>query len=216
MEIYDYLYKKISQDQCCLYQLWEPDGTAVVIGYSQVAYREVFVEHCRQDVVPIIRRRGGGGAVTLIPGILCLSIAFKSDVSISPYYFFQRINEFIIYVLENDFKVKNLKQQGISDVTIGDEKVLGCSIFKSKNTFFYQGSLLVDPDMSTIVRYLKFPSKQPDYRNSRPHNSFITSLRLNDYDISVETLKAAFAVRLEKSLTKIVTTPEPVAVILES
>ena len=87
------------------------------------------------------------------------------------------VNRIIIAGLE-ELGVKNLSIRGISDITIKDRKILGASLHKSKNTVLYQGSLLVDPDMDLIERYLKHPKKEPDYRGRRSHKQFLTSLSI--------------------------------------
>jgi lipoate---protein ligase len=189
MNIHDHLYEKITDGNNLLWELWEPGEYAVVIGYSQKAVREADVYACRQDGVPIIRRRGGGGAVVLLPGVLCITIAFKSSLSESPYHFFKVINQLLIDILETKYGVKNLDYTGISDIAIEDKKILGCSIFKSRDLFFYQGSLLVKPELHRINQYLRHPSKEPDYRNGRRHGDFITSLKQAGYDISLKDLE---------------------------
>ena len=40
----------------------------------------------------------------------------------------------------------------------------------------YQASILVDLDEDKILRYLKHPSKEPDYRQGRSHKDFLISL----------------------------------------
>ena len=200
MNIHDQLYTTISDSEKIHWEIWQPEGIAVVIGYSQDAQKEANVFACRSDGVPIIRRRGGGGAVVLMPGVLCITIAFQSTVSDSPYFFFQKINELLIEILSDQFKVKNLAYKGISDISIGEKKILGCSIFKSRNLYFYQGSLLVDPEFHRITQYLLHPTKEPDYRNGRSHFEFLTSLKKEGYEIPmselIQTLEIEFTEKL--------------------
>jgi lipoate---protein ligase len=145
-----------------------------------------------------LKRKGGGGAVVLSPGILCITLAFVSNKSTSPQYFFKIINQFIIDQLEKTFGIQSLSRRGFSDIAIGDKKILGCSIYNSKNLFFYQGSLLVNPDLSLMNRYLRHPRKEPDYRAGRAHTAFVTSLQQSGYLLHVSELKAA----LEKAFAK--------------
>ena len=204
MNIHDDLYKKITPETSFLFELWQPEETAVVLGRSQTADREVNLSNCLKDQVPVLKRRGGGGAVVLMPGVLCFTIAFLSDLSISPYFFFKEINQFIIDELESTFHIDSLSQRGISDITIGVHKIFGCSIFKSRNLFFYQGSLLVDPDLEMVSRYLQHPSKEPDYRAGRPHADFISSLHQSGYPLSLEHLKWHFEESIPAKLVNIV------------
>ena len=185
--------------------MWEPDEIAVVIGYSQKAVNEVNLVNCANDKVPVLKRRGGGGAVVLMPGILCITMAFLSDKSISPYYFFKEINLFIIRQLKSHFNILSLECKGISDIAIDNKKILGCSIFKSRNMFFYQGSLLVNPDMSKIDQYLLHPTKEPDYRNGRKHQDFLTCLQCCGYEIGLEEIQGILDESITRELRKAIT-----------
>jgi lipoate-protein ligase A len=204
MNIHDDLYKKITTKTSFLFELWQPEEVVVVLGRSQTADKEVNLLNCLKDKVPVLKRRGGGGAVVLMPGVLCFTIAFLSDLSISPYFFFKKINQFIVDELESAFQVDSLSHEGISDIAIGTRKILGCSILKSRSLFFYQGSLLVDPDPEKISRYLRHPTKEPDYRAGRSHADFITSLRQSGYPISLEHLKRHFEKSIPAKLVNIV------------
>jgi lipoate-protein ligase A len=204
MNIHDDLYKHVSEQSPLLYELWEPEETAVVVGYSQTPSAEAHLTNCENDGIAVIKRRGGGGAVVLMPGVLCLTFAFLSSASISPYYFFRRINGFLIDALERYFCIAELDQRGISDIAIDGKKVLGCSIFKSRNLFFYQGSLLVKPELQLISRYLLHPSKEPDYRRGRPHSDFVTSLEACGYPLSVGQIKTAIETEIAANFLKII------------
>lgn len=203
MNIRDQLYLQVTDENNLLWELWEPEGIAVVIGYSQQAAREANVYACRMDGVPIIRRRGGGGAVVLMPGVLCVTCAFKSKLSNSPYFFFKLINEELIRLLQNAFSIQGLEYRGISDICIEDRKVLGCSIFKSRDLYFYQGSLLIHPELGRINQYLKHPSKEPDYRKGRRHSQFVTSLHNEGYPLSVKQVKKVIESEFNKSLREL-------------
>jgi lipoate---protein ligase len=185
MDIHDDMYVRLTPESPLLFELWEPAETAVVIGYSEVPAQHVNEPACLEDNIPVIKRKGGGGAVVLMPGILCLSIAFISHASGSPHFYFSRINTFLISILREKFYVRDLHLKGISDIAIGDRKILGCSMFKSKTNFFYQGSLLVCSDSDKMEKYLLHPTREPDYRAGRPHAEFVTSLVQAGYPVTL-------------------------------
>lgn len=199
MDIRDDLYKNVTVDNKFLFELWQPEKVAVVIGASQKPETEIHIARCTQHHVPMLKRRGGGGAVVLMPGILCFTLAFISDKSPSPYYFFQVINEFIIKVLTGRFSIQDLRLRGTSDIAMTEKKILGCSIYKSRNLIFYQGSLLVNPDLTLVPYYLKHPTKEPDYRKGRKHLDFITSLARQGHSIPVNQLKIIFTQEIAKN-----------------
>lgn len=199
MNIHDQLFNGVSTGHPFQCEIWEPEGVAVVIGYGQSAGQEVHLAACRRDGIGVIRRRGGGGAVVLSPGVLCLSCAFLSRKSDSPYYFFQQINTFLIALLAGRFGIAGLQMAGVSDIALNERKILGCSMFKSRALFFYQGSLLVHPDLSRIARYLAYPSREPDYRRQRGHVAFMTTLWQSGYPIALCDLVQA----LEEALPEL-------------
>lgn len=189
MNLYDDLMDGLSAAVPLRAVFWEPASVAVVVGYSQQPAGEVYVDRCRRDGVPVMRRRGGGGAVVLMPGILCLTCAFISQQSDSPYYFFQKINAFLVEQLAQVFQVPDVRTAGISDLVINERKILGCSMHKSRHRYLYQGSLLVQPDLDLIERYLRHPSREPDYRKGRGHGAFVTSLAQEGYPLPVRQLR---------------------------
>ncbi|MBN2357537.1 hypothetical protein JXO59_15595, partial [candidate division KSB1 bacterium] len=140
------------------------------------------------DGSAILRRRGGGGAVVLMPGIACITCAFKSVKSNSPYHFFRLINEWIMNVLQRKYHIHGLSLRGTSDITLNDKKILGCSMFKSRQTFLYQGSLMIRCDFALINRYLKHPSREPDYRRGRSHDEFMTTLWREGYRVDLDDI----------------------------
>jgi lipoate-protein ligase A len=198
VDIHDDLYKRLSSDNPLLFDLWIPTSRVIVIGYSQRAEQEVYVGRCRRDGLPVAKRRGGGGAVLLMPGTLCITCAFFSTLSESPHYYFKCINRFLCDFLTESYHIRDLSLHGISDIAIGDKKILGCSIFKSRTTVFYQGSLLVNPDLEAVGYYLRHPSREPDYRRGRRHVDFLTSLERCGYQISPTDLRGRLLPEMEK------------------
>jgi len=203
MNIHDDLYTRVGEGTPFLAELWEPQGIAVVIGHGQRAEQEVNLSACRRDGVPVIRRRGGGGAVVLMPGVLCLSCAFISRKSDSPYTFFQYINSWLIALLEQEYGLTGAQSAGISDIAVNGQKILGCSMFKSRTLFFYQGSLLLHPNLARLSTYLTHPSREPDYRRQRRHEAFVTSLWQLGYPLAMDRLAATLATGLAELQTRV-------------
>ncbi|MEW6486848.1 MAG: lipoate--protein ligase family protein, partial [Thermodesulfobacteriota bacterium] len=69
------LLARAQEGQGPLVRVWEPRAPAVVLGRSNRAEREADLGACAADGVPVLRRRGGGGAVVLAPGCLVASFA---------------------------------------------------------------------------------------------------------------------------------------------
>ncbi|MCR4398029.1 MAG: hypothetical protein NUV93_03605, partial [Firmicutes bacterium] len=70
----------------------------------------------------------------------------------------------------------SLAVRGLGDVCMGDRKILGSSFYLKRRVGLYQASLIVLDFRDEVSRYLRHPSREPDYRAGRPHSEFITSL----------------------------------------
>jgi len=179
-------------------EVYEAEQTEVVLGRAARAEDDVFVRKCAQDNVPVHKRAGGGGTVVLCTGVIVISVAGRT---VLPYHLKEHmnaVNEVVIKALES-LGVRGLAIKGISDITIGDKKILGSSLHRKKDLVLYQGSLLVDPPLDMIAGYLRHPKKEPDYRKGRPHRDFLTSLYREGYLLNkfklIETLKKELAER---------------------
>ncbi|HEB31716.1 MAG TPA: hypothetical protein ENI15_12705 [Spirochaetes bacterium] len=182
MYIDDTLLVKIENGSEYYFTVFEAEKPEVVLGRSRKKENDVNIRNCEEDGVPVLRRAGGGGTVLLSKGMIVISIAGKTAF---PFYLREHmnaINEIIIKALKRS-GIEDLAVKGISDITIGNKKILGSSLYKKRDLVLYQGSLLFDPDMGLIDRYLKHPDKEPDYRRGRPHKNFLTSLLKEGYNI---------------------------------
>ena len=129
-----------------------------------------------------------GSAVVLTKGVLGISIAKFVKQLFNNEFYFDRINNLIIMGLKKG-KVKNLTKKGIFDICIGDKKILGSSIYRRNKLLFYQSSSLTNLGLNIIAKYLKYPSREPDYRNGRAHEHFLTSLQKESYGLSIKEVK---------------------------
>lgn len=182
--------------------VWEPAKTRVIVGRGGRLEEEVRSENCLIDNVPVIRRRTGGGTVVLSPGMLVFSLACKVEKELEIREYARLINCRIIEFLENSLKA-DYRQNGISDLCIGDRKIMGSGMYRRRNIIFFQASILVDPDLTLMERYLKPPPKQPDYRNKRKHADFVTTLKNEGLKITTFELATLLHRFLENKIGKI-------------
>lgn len=171
-----------------LFRFFESKSTVVVLSASNQAEKEVHFDACHEKKIPILRRKGGGGTVVLSPGCLILTFAFYAKNLYGNGEYFHKINTLWIDALKS-LGIENLSQKGISDICLGNKKVVGSSIFRKRHLLVYQGSLLVNPDLSLMSDLLCYPSRAPEYRANRTHEEFVTSLQANGYTIDIQTLE---------------------------
>ncbi len=157
--------------------IWVPDKTRVVLGSANKLEQECYSEHCQKDGVEVLRRYGGGGAVVLHSGCLIISLGVWLKNYFDNKRYFCEINKAVIEALVSyDSKLESLYQDGLSDLCYEGKKIAGTSLFRSRNYLLYQASILCEKKIPIIDRYLKHPSKEPEYRKGQKHGSFVTDL----------------------------------------
>ncbi len=163
-------------DKTKRFLIWIPDKSYIVLGASNKAEDALFLEKVKQDDITVLKRPSGGQTVMLTPNNLIISVVFFQPDNLHPKVVFNQINSLIIESLERA-GVKNLAMRGISDIAIDGKKILGSSIYRSKEALLYHSVLNFGEPASTFEKYLKYPSKEPDYREGRKHSEFVTSLK---------------------------------------
>jgi lipoate-protein ligase A len=178
-----------------LFQLWEPRDVWVVLGRSSDPQKEVRLDLCHADGVPVLRRRGGGASVVLGPRMIVTSIGIPAPFRNSP------VEELRFWTLEqaralDSLGVLGTAIRGTSDLCIGDRKILGSTLYRSRAAAPYQSSLLVDFHLDLLSLYLLMPPRMPDYRRGRPHTDFVTTLKEQGHALSpsliIQRLENAF------------------------
>ena len=172
------------------FKLWIPDQDYIVIGQSNKAENVVNKEAVEKDNTVIMKRPSGGETVFLSPKMVIISLAYNPESRIRSKYFFEQINTVIIKALENT-GISNLYYKGISDICINDKKILGCSIYRRENHIFYHAVLNLGENISRITQYLAHPEREPDYRQGRSHDEFVTSVFKEGYSVSHEQIISA-------------------------
>lgn len=174
------------------YLIWQPPLLCVVLGQSSDPEKSVYQDRVISDRIHLYRRPSGGEAVILSPDTLAISILSREDKFNSPMIYFNRYNEAIRRALAT-LGIRDLRLNGYSDISIGDKKISGSSIYRSRGRVFYHAVLNVSLSPGVIERYLRHPSREPDYRRRRPHRHFVTSLKHQGFDIPFLDLHKALS-----------------------
>jgi lipoate-protein ligase A len=175
--------------------VWQPAKMVVVLGASNKIETSVIIENAEADGVEVMKRPSGGESVVLSPRMLAVSVAFETTELKDPHQYFTKINSAIIKSLQA-CGIQNLHSKGISDIAIGEKKILGSSIYRASGRLLYHAVLNVSEDVSVFGRYLKHPAKEPDYRKNRRHDEFVTSLAAAGFNCDMDILKNALEVNL--------------------
>jgi lipoate-protein ligase A len=202
MNLDEDLLEQVRAGKSWMYRSWEPEKTVIVLGRGNKEEQEVYAHRCQEENIPILRRRGGGGTVVLYPGILVVSLVTHVKHQYQFKNYFRQINDMIIEALEI-VGISGLNQQGHSDICIHEKKILGSSMYRSKEILFYTASLMVSNDLHIIDRYLKHPSKEPEYRRGRSHQDFLTTI-IHEYpEITLGIVRNALDTLLPKRIPEV-------------
>ena len=175
-------------------RFWELDHPAVVLGASCRLAREVRVEACRADGVPIARRSSGGGTVVIGPGALSVTLVLPLDAEPAAFRAVDTAQRFVLDRVAGalrDFGPP-VEMLGSGDLTVGGRKVAGSAQRRLRGHMMIHFSLLYDFDLPLIDRYLAMPPRQPSYRADRGHLDFVANLPLPRAAI-VAAIRAAWA-----------------------
>ena len=160
-------------------RFWEPQNYFVVLGSSNKAQQEVYVEACNADGIHILRRHSGGGTVLQGPGCLNYSLVLQinsesptRNITDTTNYIMQRHAESLSRLIGEKVEMK-----GSSDLTMGGKKFSGNAQRRKLKALLFHGTFLLDFDLSQIEKYLKMPPKQPLYRERRLHRDFVRNVR---------------------------------------
>jgi len=186
-----------------LVRVYEPREVWIVLGAGRKAEEDVRLDEAAADAVPLRRRRGGGGTVVLSPGQAVLALVTEVSSPFRNREYFRAINHWIREALDElGIPAALIQDRGISDLAMGERKILGTSLYRRRRVLFYQGSLLVENDPALFDRYLRFPSRVPDYRQGRGHGEFCTTLAREGYAVPVarvmESLERVVRARLPR------------------
>ncbi len=184
-----------------MYRIYEPQTVCIVMGAGGNAERDVLVSRAERDGVPILRRRGGGGAVVLSPGQVVLALVSEVAFQFQNLHYFRLINNWFRLAL-SPLGIAGIEDRGISDLALGGRKILGTSLYRRRKLLFYQASLLVANDLKLFERYLRFPSRVPDYRCGRAHLEFCTTLRGEGFPVSVPQVMGSLEQVLREQLDR--------------
>ena len=184
-----------------LLRFWEPQDYFVVVGYGNHTDTEVNVAACGSAGIPILRRCSGGGTVLQGPGCLNYSVILKIQED-GPLASITSANRFIMernrHAIEQEIKTQKPEAKievcGHTDLAlithhsllVTSLKFSGNAQRRKKHFLLFHGTFLLNFDIALIDKFLRMPSKEPDYRKGRSHKNFLTNL-----EFPADTIKKA-------------------------
>ena len=158
-------------------KVYVPESACVVLGRGSKPDIELNLENCLSDRIPIWRRRGGGCAVVLEPGNVIVSLVLPTNGLGKINEHFDSISSWLINGLKK-IGLDGVYREGTSDLVVGNRKIAGACMERKRDCVYYSASLLFEPDLTLMERYLKRPPREPKYRSGRSHFEFV--VRISD------------------------------------
>ncbi len=143
-----------------------------VLGRASKVELELHLDRCLADQVPVLRRHGGGCAVVLDPGNLVVSLAMPAPGFGQIDRLWRGLTGWLLDGLERA-GLEGLYQDGICDLVLADRKVGGAAMYRARDLVYYSTTLLLEPQVQLMERYLPHPPREPAYRRGRSHAEFV-------------------------------------------
>lgn len=172
----DEIISRTRNDFVSRVRVYEWPEVAVVIGRGGRQELELNIDTIVEDDITLYKRHGGGCSVVLDPGNLIISVVLPLPGLGGIKRAFSAVCDWLITSLSR-CGVEGVQQKGISDLVVGNRKIGGSCIYRTKGLLYYSTTLLVDHQQALVDRYLKHPPREPDYRLGRDHKNFMVSLR---------------------------------------
>jgi lipoate---protein ligase len=175
---------------------------AVLVGYHQALQEEIRSDYCRAKRIDINRRITGGGAIFFDENqlgweVFCDKVFFQAAIPNAR--LFKTLCDPVVAALgllnlEAEFRPRN-------DIEIGGRKISGTGGTESGRAFMFQGTLLVDFDVDTMLRALKIPVEKLKAKEIDSVKERVTCLKWELGDVPALTdIKGAIQSGFEKCL----------------
>ncbi|MBR9981342.1 MAG: DUF116 domain-containing protein [Desulfatitalea sp.] len=130
----------------------------VLVGFHQSVAEEIRSDYCRQHGIEINRRVTGGGAILFDESqlgweVICDKSFF--NVRIPDQGLFRRLCEPVVTALAKLGLAATFRPR--NDIEINGRKISGTGGTESGDAFLFQGTMLVDFDVDTMLRSLRIP-----------------------------------------------------------
>ncbi len=174
----------------------------VLVGFHQSVAEEIRTDYCRRQGIEINRRITGGGAVFFDESqlgweVICDKTFF--NVRIPDQGLFKQLCDPVIRALtgmglQSTFRPRN-------DIEINGRKISGTGGTESGDAFLFQGTMLVDFDVDTMLQSLRIPVEKLKAKEIDSVRERVTCLKWElGQTPALETIKAAVRTGFEQHL----------------
>jgi len=177
------------------------DPPAVLVGYHQDVEHEVRLDYVRRNGIDVNRRATGGGAIYFDKTSLGWEIIASKD-SLPRY---QGMEDLFRVMCEGPVHALNMLGIGAAfrpknDIEVDGRKISGTGGVEWDDAFLFQGTLLVDFDVETMIRALRIPISKLKDKELRSARERVTSIKWElGHQPSYRAIKEALRKGFERS-----------------
>jgi len=155
-----------------------PSKPYVCLGFHQELEKEIDLDFCRRQKLPIIRRPVGGGAVYLDNGQQFYQIIASEQSLLVPSAvdkFFEKFLEATVYAYRSLGVAAAFKP--INDVVVNGRKISGNGAGKIGQAAVLIGNVILDLDYGAMARVLKVPDEKFRDKLAKSMEEWVSSLK---------------------------------------
>ena len=141
--------------------LLSPATPYVCIGFHQDAGREVDLDYCQANGLPVFRRDVGGGAVYLDSNQLFFQLVLRREdprIPTSKDIFYRKFLEPVVNIYRRVGISAEYKP--INDVIAGTRKISGSGVGEVGTCIVFVGNVIIDFNLEMMVRVLRVPDEK--------------------------------------------------------
>lgn len=166
---------------------------AVLVGYHQDVEQEVRLDYVREHGIDVNRRITGGGAIYFDESSIGWEV-IASKSSLPPYKGMGELFEIMCRGIVRALGLLGIKAsfRPKNDVEVGGRKISGTGGTERGDAVLFQGTLLVDFDVETMVKALRIPAVKLKDKELRSVRERVTCIKWElGYVPSYEEIKEA-------------------------
>lgn len=175
---------------------------AVLVGFHQAIDEEIRTDYCRANRIDVNRRITGGGAIFFDENqlgweVFCNKSFFNT--AIPNVHLFKALCDPVVTALallniNAEFRPRN-------DIEVNGRKISGTGGTEADGAFMFQGTMLVDFDVNTMLRALRIPVEKLKAKEINSVKDRVTCLKWELGDApALASIKQAIKLGFEKCL----------------
>lgn len=141
--------------------LLSPASPYVCVGYHQDIKKEVFLDYCHENHIPVFRRKVGGGTVYLDGQQLFFQLILRHDNPIVPKKKEAFYRKFLLPII-NVYRQIGIEAEykPVNDVIVESRKISGSGVGEIGKCIVFVGNIILDFNYKMMVRILRVPDEK--------------------------------------------------------